>query len=298
MVICPSRGWGCFDCQGNAFYIFWRATEGPSWSSWHSQDWRGWPRLSQKNCQWDIGYATSKTSSPKAKQTLTCKSKTNPKQTSTGMKITLPKRLPVKPRWSSPKRKASLKKPPIYPVAAAAPSGDGGGGNDDDMDSKENQPLSPHQWWRIWQKSCCSWEKDEVCEGQEAYNCSFTHLAHHKKQKPKAKKTLYTKPPTKLTDMAVIFGCWEHQTEQRHSETVKQRTKNIRQVASAVQNTMTPGKIRQIWMESKAQWEPMQVVKQWKWDEDRRERRKKQAKKLEEKQADKLWLKHFEKQSL
>jgi hypothetical protein len=52
---------------------------------------------------------------------------------------------PVKSRQSSPKRKTSsrrralLKKPPVYPIAAApAPAGDGSSGDNEDMDTEEN----------------------------------------------------------------------------------------------------------------------------------------------------------------
>jgi hypothetical protein len=69
-----------------------------------------------------------------------------------------------------------------------------------------------------------------VCEGQLLYNRSLALQARRNKEKKKKKGHFFTEPPTKLTDTDAYFNYLEHQSEQRHNETVAQRTQDYNRV--------------------------------------------------------------------
>ena len=75
------------------------------------------------------------------------------------------------------------------------------------------------------------------------YNRSLALQARRNKEKKKQKKPTFTEPPTrKLTDTDAYFNYLEHQSEQRHNETVAQRTQDYDRVSSAARSSMTPEK--------------------------------------------------------
>jgi hypothetical protein len=81
---------------------------------------------------------------------------------------------------------------------------------------------------------------------------------------------LFTKPPTKLTDMNAYFNYLEHQSEQRHNETVAQRTQDYNRVSSAARRSMTPEKIKQLSLAKREKREAIRALRQVKRDDERR----------------------------
>jgi hypothetical protein len=102
-------------------------------------------------------------------------------------------------------------------------------------------------------KELSSREIKGVKEGQRLYNIWLALQASKNKEEAlqDKDKTKFTKPPTKLTDTDAYFNYSEHQTEKRWSDTVKQRSKNVKKVTSEARSSMTPEKIRMIRLEKK-----------------------------------------------
>jgi hypothetical protein len=69
-------------------------------------------------------------------------------------------------------------------------------------------------------KKKSSHEIKNVRKGQLLYNGSLALQARPNKEKEKQKRPTFTEPPMKLTDADAYFNYLEHQSEQRHNETV------------------------------------------------------------------------------
>jgi hypothetical protein len=129
--------------------------------------------------------------------------------------------------------------------------------------------------------------------------CSLAIQARRNKEKKKQKRPTFTEPPTKLTDTDAYFNYLEHQSEQRHNETVAQRTQDYDRVSLAARRSMTLEKIKRLRLQKREKKEAIRALRQVKRDEARREEEEQLQKKLIEtagarKQAQILWRKHFD----
>jgi hypothetical protein len=83
-----------------------------------------------------------------------------------------------------------------------------------------------------------------------------------------------------LTDTDAYFNYLEHQSEQRHNETVAQRTQHYDRVSSAARRSMTPEKIKRLRLQKRGKKEAIRALRQVKRDEARREEEERLQKKL------------------
>jgi hypothetical protein len=86
----------------------------------------------------------------------------------------------------------------------------------------------------------------------------------------------------KLTNTDAYFNYLEHQSEQRHNETVAQRTQDYDRVSSAARKSMIPEKIKRLRFQKREKKEAIRALRQVKRDEARREERKKSDSKRNE----------------
>jgi hypothetical protein len=87
-------------------------------------------------------------------------------------------------------------------------------------------------------------------------------------------------PLTKLTDTDAYFNYLEHQPEQRHNETVAQRTQDYSGVSPAARRSMTPEKIKQLPLAKRETKEAIRALRQVKRDDKRRAEEERLQKKL------------------
>jgi hypothetical protein len=83
-----------------------------------------------------------------------------------------------------------------------------------------------------------------------------------------------------LTDTDAYFNYLEHQSEQRHNETVAQRTQDYNRVSSAARRSMTPEKIKRLRLAKRERQEAIRALRQVKRDDERRAEEERLEKKL------------------
>jgi hypothetical protein len=158
---------------------------------------------------------------------------------------------------------------------------DNDGDHDDDDDgletpahnlrSKSHKKRASRNLPRSSIKKKNSREIRSVREGQLLYNRSLALQACRNKEKKKNKGYSFTEHPTKLTDTDACCNYLEHQLEQRHNETVAQRTQDYNRLSSAARISMTPEKIKQLHQAKREKQEALQALKEVKRDDERRE---------------------------
>ncbi len=122
-----------------------------------------------------------------------------------------------------------------------------------------------------------------VREGQLLYDRLLARQACRKeKEKDKQDRPTFDEPPTKLTDTDAYFNYLEHQSEQRHEETVAQRTEDYDRVSSEARSSMTPEKIKQLRLERREEQWAIRAKKQEKRDKERKEEEDRLQKKSKE----------------